>query len=136
MNLDSANLAKMAARRRRATRRQRRLPLQRRTDSTRVPSLSATVCRKEVRRTYILHADQLNFLPLMNSSFHARRFGNSFLLSDLQTLPVFKNYSAGTQTSRLYVKNLPKSADEDALRRVFGSYVDWSDPDEVSKYVV
>ncbi|XP_058837024.1 RNA-binding region-containing protein 3 [Topomyia yanbarensis] len=37
----------------------------------------------------------------------------------LAELPVFKNYSAGTPSNKLYIKNLAKTVNEDDLRRIF-----------------
>lgn len=38
---------------------------------------------------------------------------------------VLKNYSPGTPSSRLYIKNLAKSVKAEDLKRIFGRYVDW-----------
>ena len=47
--------------------------------------------------------------------------------SDMQRMSVFRNYSCGEATSRLYIKNLSKQVEEKDLHYVFGRYVDWTD---------
>lgn len=44
----------------------------------------------------------------------------------MKDFSVFKNYSAGEPTSRLYIKNLTKHTTEQDLMNIFGSFVDWS----------
>ncbi|XP_053385924.1 RNA-binding region-containing protein 3-like isoform X2 [Mercenaria mercenaria] len=44
----------------------------------------------------------------------------------IKDFSVFKNYSAGEPTSRLYIKNLTKHTTEQDLLNVFGLFVDWS----------
>lgn len=44
----------------------------------------------------------------------------------IREFSVFKNYSAGEPSSRLYIKNLTKQTSEQDLVNLFGRYVDWS----------
>lgn len=45
--------------------------------------------------------------------------------SEMKNFSVFKNYSSGEVTTRLYIKNLAKHTTEQQLANVFGQYVDW-----------
>lgn len=51
-------------------------------------------------------------------------------------LDIFKNYSPGEPTSRLYIKNLSKKATEKDLHYVFGRYIDWNVETEKSMFYV
>ena len=51
-------------------------------------------------------------------------------------LDIFKNYTPGEQTTRLYIKNLSKKATEKDLHYVFGRYVDWNVETEKSMFYV
>jgi len=51
-------------------------------------------------------------------------------------LDIFKNYTPGELTSRLYIKNLSKKATEKDLHYVFGRYVDWNVETEKSMFYV
>ncbi|KAL4217032.1 RNA-binding region-containing protein 3 [Mactra antiquata] len=44
----------------------------------------------------------------------------------LKDFNVFKKYSSGEVTSRLYIKNLTKHTNEQDLVNLFGSFIDWS----------
>ena len=44
----------------------------------------------------------------------------------MRDFSVFKNYSAGEPTCRLYIKNLTKHTAEQDIVNLFGSFVDWS----------
>lgn len=48
----------------------------------------------------------------------------------MKLLPVFKNYSTGTPSSRLYVKNLAKTIKEADLKYIYGRYVLWTSEEE------
>lgn len=48
--------------------------------------------------------------------------------SQFKDFSVFKNYSTGECTSRLYIKNLTKHTTEQELVNLFGSFVNWSIP--------
>jgi len=45
---------------------------------------------------------------------------------EMRGMTVFKNYEAGTPSSRLYIKNLAKTVTEKDLHRIYGRYVDWT----------
>jgi U11/U12 small nuclear ribonucleoprotein SNRNP65 len=47
-------------------------------------------------------------------------------LSELKDLPVFKNYSKGEKTSRLYIKNVSKKVTQKDLEYVYRRFVDFS----------
>ncbi|XP_061406272.1 RNA-binding region-containing protein 3 isoform X2 [Lethenteron reissneri] len=49
---------------------------------------------------------------------------------------VFKNYSAGEPTCRLYVKNLSRQVSEQDLKHIFGRYVDFSSDVEKNMFDV
>jgi len=51
-------------------------------------------------------------------------------------LDVFKNYSPGEPTTRLYIKNLSKKVTEKDLHYVFGRYIDWNEETEKSLFYV
>ncbi|XP_060601299.1 RNA-binding region-containing protein 3-like [Ruditapes philippinarum] len=44
----------------------------------------------------------------------------------MKDFSVFKKYSSGDPTSRLYIKNLTKHTTEQDLMNLFGSFIDWS----------
>lgn len=44
----------------------------------------------------------------------------------MKDFSVFKKYSPGDPTSRLYIKNLTKHTTEQELMNLFGSFIDWS----------
>ncbi|XP_055587825.1 RNA-binding region-containing protein 3 [Uranotaenia lowii] len=48
----------------------------------------------------------------------------------LSELPVFKNYTPGEPSNRLYIKNLAKSTTEEDLRNIFHSFAITSNPDQ------
>ncbi|CAG2109139.1 unnamed protein product [Medioppia subpectinata] len=50
---------------------------------------------------------------------------NRLLKSQWIKYPVFKNYSSGQTSIRLYVKNIDKSVETNDLMRIYGKYVDW-----------
>ena len=50
--------------------------------------------------------------------------------TEIKLLPVFKNYSAGAPSSRLYVKNLAKTVKESDLKHIYGRYVLWTSDEE------
>ncbi|KAH8320470.1 hypothetical protein KR067_004210 [Drosophila pandora] len=43
-------------------------------------------------------------------------------ISELQELPVYKNYKMGDPSNKLYIKNLDKSVDEQQLRQLYSKY--------------
>ncbi|KAH8233357.1 hypothetical protein KR026_007253 [Drosophila bipectinata] len=43
-------------------------------------------------------------------------------VSELQELPVYKNYQVGEPSNKLYIKNLDKSVDEQQLRKLYSKY--------------
>eukprot|EP00057_Strongylocentrotus_purpuratus_P030961 XP_783188.3 PREDICTED: RNA-binding protein 40 [Strongylocentrotus purpuratus] len=47
---------------------------------------------------------------------------------EIKHISVFKNYTPGEPTTRLYVKNLAKQIEEKDLKFIFGRYVDWTSP--------
>lgn len=47
----------------------------------------------------------------------------NFYFTDWPVVPVFKNYSRGTPSLRIYIKNLSKTVTEYDLRYIFGRYV-------------
>jgi len=55
---------------------------------------------------------------------------------DRSQLDIFKNYSPGEPTSRLYIKNLSKKATEKDLHYIFGRYIDWNVEAEKSMFYV
>lgn len=53
-----------------------------------------------------------------------------FLFLEMDALPVFRNYSTGDPSTRLYVKNLSKSVKNEDLKYIFGRYVSWTSEEE------
>ncbi|MCL4137124.1 UNVERIFIED_CONTAM: hypothetical protein GTU68_044052, partial [Idotea baltica] len=53
--------------------------------------------------------------------------------SEWPIIPVFKNYSPGTPSNRLYIKNLSKTATGFDLRHIFGKYLPPESDDEATK---
>ena len=51
-------------------------------------------------------------------------------------LDVFKNYTPGEPTSRLYIKNLSKKATDKDLHYIFGRYIDWNIEIEKSMFYI
>lgn len=47
-------------------------------------------------------------------------------------LPVFKNYTPGEPTAKLYVKNLAKATTERDLKYIFGRYIFWQNDEEAN----
>ncbi|XP_071476705.1 RNA-binding region-containing protein 3-like [Diadema antillarum] len=47
---------------------------------------------------------------------------------EMKHISVFKNYSSGDPTTRLYIKNLAKQVEEKDLKFIYGRYIDWSSP--------
>ena len=45
--------------------------------------------------------------------------------NQMKEFSVFKNYSAGEPTCRLYIKNLTKHSTEQDIVNLFGSFIDW-----------
>ncbi|KAH8283465.1 hypothetical protein KR018_002981 [Drosophila ironensis] len=43
-------------------------------------------------------------------------------ISELQSLPVYKNYKTGEPSNKLYIKNLDKSVTEEQLRQLYSKY--------------
>lgn len=54
---------------------------------------------------------------------------------EMKLLPVFKNYSIGSPSSRLYLKNLAKSTTDSDLKHIYGNYVMWDSEEERNMYV-
>ena len=54
--------------------------------------------------------------------------------SEMKRASVFRNYSAGEPSSRLYIKNLPKQATEKDMHYIFGKYVNWEDDIEQNTF--
>lgn len=54
--------------------------------------------------------------------------------SELEKLSVFKGYTPGEQSMRLYVKNLAKNVTEKDLEYIFGRYVDWSSDVQIQAF--
>ena len=54
--------------------------------------------------------------------------------SEMKSLSVFKNYSPGDVTARLYVKNIQAKTTEQDLHYVYGRYVDWDNEMEKSMF--
>lgn len=50
--------------------------------------------------------------------------------TEMKLLAVFKNYSAGEPNSRLYIKNLSKTVNEENLKHIYGRYVVWTSDEE------
>ncbi|XP_072366392.1 RNA-binding region-containing protein 3 isoform X2 [Scyliorhinus torazame] len=53
-----------------------------------------------------------------------------FTREEMESMSMFKNYSPGEPTCRLYVKNLSKQVEEKDLKFIFGRYVDFSSQTE------
>jgi len=53
---------------------------------------------------------------------------------DFKRLPVFKNYQAGTPTTRLYIKNVAKGVEEKDLYFIYGRYVNMGNEDEKNMF--
>ena len=51
---------------------------------------------------------------------------------EMKELSVFKRYSSGDPSCRLYIKNLSKQVSEEDLHWVFGKYVDWESETETN----
>ncbi|XP_063963592.1 RNA-binding region-containing protein 3-like [Lytechinus pictus] len=47
---------------------------------------------------------------------------------EMKHISVFKNYSSGEPTTRLYIKNLAKQIEEKDLKFIYGRYIDWTSP--------
>jgi U11/U12 small nuclear ribonucleoprotein SNRNP65 len=45
---------------------------------------------------------------------------------EMQEMSVFRGYSPGEPSLRLYIKNLSRQTTEQELRYVYGRYIDWS----------
>ena len=56
--------------------------------------------------------------------------------SQLKEFSVFKNYSAGEPTCRLYIKNLTKHTTEQDIVNLFGSYIDWQQESSYNSFDV
>ena len=54
--------------------------------------------------------------------------------SEMKHVSVFRNYSAGEPSSRLYIKNLPKQVSEKDMHYIFGRYVKWEDEIEKNTF--
>lgn len=54
--------------------------------------------------------------------------------SELEKMSVFKGYTPGEPSMRLYVKNLAKNVTEKDLEYIFGRYVDWSSDIQVQAF--
>ncbi|CAL1596585.1 unnamed protein product [Knipowitschia caucasica] len=50
--------------------------------------------------------------------------------NEIKRMSVFKNYSAGEPTCRLYVKNIGKQVEEKDLKYIYGRYIDISSEEE------
>lgn len=55
---------------------------------------------------------------------------------EMKELPVFKNYSPGEPSSRLYIKNLSRHVSEEDIWKIFGYYVNWNDKDEKNMFYI
>ena len=55
--------------------------------------------------------------------------------NQMKDFSVFKNYSAGEPTCRLYIKNLTKHTTEQDIVNLFGSFIEWS-PDSYNSFDV
>ncbi|XP_026327924.1 RNA-binding protein 40-like [Hyposmocoma kahamanoa] len=49
---------------------------------------------------------------------------NRISYNDMKVLPVFKNYHPGQPSMRLYIKNLPKTATEQDVHRIYRRYIE------------
>ena len=54
--------------------------------------------------------------------------------SEMKHVGVFRNYSAGEPSSRLYIKNLPKQVTEKDMHYMYGKYVKWEDEVEQNTF--
>lgn len=54
---------------------------------------------------------------------------------DWPILPVFKNYSPGEPSTKLYIKNLAKTTSEDDLKHIYGRYIFWHNEEEADMWV-
>ena len=84
---------------------------------------------------------QINKLQEEGKGFFNHEFERKFTLMpnvyvivllflEMNILPVFRNYSPGNPSSRLYVKNLSKTVKENDLKYIFGRYVLWTSEEE------
>ncbi|XP_070135083.1 uncharacterized protein Snp isoform X3 [Drosophila bipectinata] len=62
--------------------------------------------------------ESLNPKPPQNQTETEKRLS----VSELQELPVYKNYQIGEPSNKLYIKNLDKSVDEQQLRKLYSKY--------------
>ena len=54
--------------------------------------------------------------------------------SEIRSLNVYKNYSLGEPTARLYLKNLHAKTTEQDLHYIYGRYVDWENENEKNMF--
>lgn len=53
---------------------------------------------------------------------------------DMEEHDLFKNYSPGVPTTRLYIKNLKKNVTEKELEHIFGSFINFQNEDETKSF--
>ena len=77
--------------------------------------------------------EEENLKPDINYEIDPAKFYTYNMISEsrltkqqMRDFSVFKNYSAGEPTCRLYIKNLTKHTSEQDIVNLFGSFVDWS----------
>uniref|UniRef100_A0A0P4W5S3 RNA-binding region-containing protein 3 n=2 Tax=Scylla olivacea TaxID=85551 RepID=A0A0P4W5S3_SCYOL len=61
---------------------------------------------------------------------------NRVAKSEWPILPVFKNYTPGEPSVKLYIKNLAKTTTEEDLKFIFGRYVFWQNEDEAKQFSI
>ncbi|RNA03619.1 RNA-binding [Brachionus plicatilis] len=61
---------------------------------------------------------------------------NRLKLSELEQLPIFKNYQKGNKNSRIYLKNLSKKITEEDLKLIYGRYIDWSSDEHKNAFSI
>ncbi|XP_076062558.1 RNA-binding region-containing protein 3-like [Oratosquilla oratoria] len=61
---------------------------------------------------------------------------NRIKQSDWAILPVFKNYTSGEPSAKLYIKNLAKTVEEEDLRHIYGRYIFWFSDEEVKQFTI
>ncbi|MPC28285.1 RNA-binding protein 40 [Portunus trituberculatus] len=61
---------------------------------------------------------------------------NRVAKSEWPILPVFKNYTAGEPSVKLYIKNLAKTTTEEDLKFIFGRYVFWQNEEEAKQFSI
>ena len=56
--------------------------------------------------------------------------------SEMRNNPIFRLYTSGTPSSRLYIKNLARSTTQRDLEHIYGRYVDFRNQQECMSYVI